>query len=327
MSRSSKMLQFVNWRMRVTIADNRTLLGTFMAFDRHMNIVLGDCEEYRKVRGKKVSEEKEEKRSLGLVLLRGENVISLQAESPPPPKPRAQAVAAGRAGPGVGRAAGRGISATPLGQPLGQAPQGLAGPVRGMGGPAPQMMLPVVSAQPVPYAGRGAGRATPIQPAGPLPSGALQGQTPTGAPPLLPGQAGNMVAPTTTATTGAARPPPTPVPPIIAGRGTPMLPQQGQPPQQQQQPPQQLFNLIPTPPPPPPLGGQPLPPQQMLGRTVPPPAPGQPPAQQMMMQQPMLGRPAPPPTGQAAPTGQSPTSAPTPSSQAQSQAPQSSPPK
>jgi len=324
------MLQFVNWRMRVTIADNRTLLGTFMAFDRHMNIVLGDCEEYRKVRGKKASEEKEEKRSLGLVLLRGENVISLQAESPPPPKPRAQAVAAGRAGPGVGRAAGRGIAATPLGQPLGQAPQGLAGPVRGMGGPAPQMMLPVVSAQPVPYAGRGAGRATPMQPVGPLPSGALQGQTPTGTPPLLPGQPANMPAPTattTSATTNAARPSPTPVPPIIAGgRGAPMLPQQGQQQPQQPQQQQQIFNMIPTPPPPPPIGGQPLPPQQMLGRAVPPPAPGQPPAQQMMMQQPMLGRPA-PPTGQAAPTGPSPTSAPTPSSQAQPQAPQPSAPK
>jgi len=47
------MLQYVNWRMRVTISDTRTLLGTFMAFDKHMNIVLGDCEEYRKIKSKK----------------------------------------------------------------------------------------------------------------------------------------------------------------------------------------------------------------------------------------------------------------------------------
>jgi small nuclear ribonucleoprotein (snRNP)-like protein len=78
------MLQFVNWRMRVTISDTRVLLGTFLAFDKHMNLVLGDCEEFRKIRVKKEKEEKEEKRVLGLVLLRGENVISLQAESPPP---------------------------------------------------------------------------------------------------------------------------------------------------------------------------------------------------------------------------------------------------
>ncbi len=44
---------YINWRMRVTISDTRSLVGTFMAFDRHMNLVLADCEEFRKVKAKK----------------------------------------------------------------------------------------------------------------------------------------------------------------------------------------------------------------------------------------------------------------------------------
>jgi small nuclear ribonucleoprotein B and B' len=79
-------MAYVNWRMRITLSDTRQLVGTFLAFDRHMNLVLADTEEFRKIKAKKGAEEKEEKRVLGLVLLRGECVISLSAEAPPPPK-------------------------------------------------------------------------------------------------------------------------------------------------------------------------------------------------------------------------------------------------
>ena len=81
------MLQYINHRLRVTTTDGRCLVGNFLAFDRHMNLVLAQTEEFRLLKGKNKPKDEladvEEKRALGLVLLRGENVVSLQVESPP----------------------------------------------------------------------------------------------------------------------------------------------------------------------------------------------------------------------------------------------------
>jgi len=78
------MQQWLNYRMRITIQDSRVMIGQFMAFDKHMNIILGDTEEYRKVGGKR-TEQREQKRSLGLCLIRGECIVSLSVEAPPAP--------------------------------------------------------------------------------------------------------------------------------------------------------------------------------------------------------------------------------------------------
>jgi small nuclear ribonucleoprotein B and B' len=50
-----------------------------------MNIIIADCEEHRRVKpkpGKKLVNE-EEKRILGLVLLRGDKIISMSVDGPP----------------------------------------------------------------------------------------------------------------------------------------------------------------------------------------------------------------------------------------------------
>lgn len=217
-SKGGKMLHYINWKMKVSISDRRTLVGTFMAFDKHMNIVLGDTTEYRTVGSKRSGASKEEKRSLGLVLLRGETVVSMTPEAPPAPKSKAAALAFGRGGPGMGRAAGRGIPSAAMGA----APGGLGGPVRGIGGPGSAAMMPapgrgMVSAPPMAYPGRG--RGAPMMGRGMPPMGMPPGMGGRGMPPMM---APPMM--------GRGMPPPQ----MMGGRGMPMMgrgmPPMGMPP-------------------------------------------------------------------------------------------------
>ncbi|KAI9208254.1 small nuclear ribonucleoprotein-associated protein B [Polychytrium aggregatum] len=179
-SKTSKMLQFLNCRLRITILDGRTLIGQMLAFDKHMNLVLSDCEEFRKIKPKGPvpagQPDREERRTLGLVVLRGETIVSISIEARLPSADESKSKAAS-SGPGLARSAGRGvaIAAAPAGIPA-----ALAGPVRGVGGPGIQQMQP---------AGRGNFVAPPVaygRPPMPGPPGP-GGLAPRPGPPMMGG--------------------------------------------------------------------------------------------------------------------------------------------
>ncbi|KAL7556183.1 hypothetical protein ACA910_015301 [Epithemia clementina (nom. ined.)] len=162
--KGSKLLRYVEHRLRVTLHDGRSIVGTFLAFDKHLNLVLSEAEEFRTLKskgGSSVLEERTEKRSLGLVLLRGENVVSMAVEGPPPPSGAGKLTPGG---PGVARGAGRGMHAAAgpsVSNNRAMPPVGLgAAPVHGVGaggglGIPPPPPPPGGGGMPPPGMGRG----------------------------------------------------------------------------------------------------------------------------------------------------------------------------
>ncbi|KAK4615381.1 Small nuclear ribonucleoprotein-associated protein B [Fulvia fulva] len=179
--KQGKMQGYINYRMRATMTDGRQLVGQMLAFDKHMNLVLSECEEFRKVKRKTKQGgapgaqsgaqviETEEKRMLGLAIVRGATIVSCAVDGPPPADPAARlgqsapggAPAAVAAGPGIAKPAGRGAGI------------GLQGPAAGVGGPGfPGAGFP--GAPPAGFPGRG-GPPAGFPPAGFPPGGGPPG--------------------------------------------------------------------------------------------------------------------------------------------------------
>jgi len=79
-------------RVKVVLNDSRALVGQLLAFDKHMNLVLAECDEFRRVKRKHSAaqgnkedaaddDDDEMKRTLGLVILRGETIVTLSGPS------------------------------------------------------------------------------------------------------------------------------------------------------------------------------------------------------------------------------------------------------
>jgi small nuclear ribonucleoprotein B and B' len=123
--RTSKIGQLLNSRVKVTLQDGRVFIGQLLAHDKHLNFVLADCEEFRLLkRGNGDSE----RRNLGLIVLRGEEIVSVSQETGAPPRGgnKARIPASNSSNSAAANTARVGIP------PPGSAPVGLAGPMPGM---------------------------------------------------------------------------------------------------------------------------------------------------------------------------------------------------
>lgn len=152
------------WHSTRQSPPTRHLQSLILTLPQHMNLVLADTEEFRrtKQKAKKAAPgsatadlEVDEKRTLGLLIVRGAQIISLTVEGPPPADPSARL---GQSAPG-GPVGGAALSAGPgISRPGGRgAPIGLTGPAMGVGGPAP----PGFSGGPAGFGGFPGGRGGP----------------------------------------------------------------------------------------------------------------------------------------------------------------------
>ncbi|KAL4221323.1 N(alpha)-acetyltransferase 38 [Mactra antiquata] len=69
---------WLNKSMKIQMTDGRTLIGIFLCTDRDRNVILGSCEEYLKPPD--TSEKREEPRILGLAMIPGHHIVSINID-------------------------------------------------------------------------------------------------------------------------------------------------------------------------------------------------------------------------------------------------------
>ncbi|CAB3247377.1 unnamed protein product [Arctia plantaginis] len=78
----TKLRKWLNTNFRIEMTDGRVLIGVFLCTDRDANVILGACSEYLK--GSEM--DSEEPRVLGLVMVPGRHIVSIQIDDTTPPQ-------------------------------------------------------------------------------------------------------------------------------------------------------------------------------------------------------------------------------------------------
>ncbi|XP_028038368.1 N-alpha-acetyltransferase 38, NatC auxiliary subunit [Bombyx mandarina] len=76
----AKLRKWLNMKFRIEMTDGRVLIGVFLCTDRDANVILGACSEYLKNN----EGETEEPRVLGLVMVPGRHIVSIQIDDTTP---------------------------------------------------------------------------------------------------------------------------------------------------------------------------------------------------------------------------------------------------
>lgn len=75
MTKQNKLMTLVKKRVKITLKDSKIIVGRLLAYDKHMNVVIEEGEEFRKTL------KATERRNIGLIMLTGRNIISIVLES------------------------------------------------------------------------------------------------------------------------------------------------------------------------------------------------------------------------------------------------------